>query len=207
MPSIRKSFNSLARKLSRRGVDQNGAAAASYAHNASCQTPSLVPEVTHASPISRVQQLPLEQSESFAQPVLSSASSPTAAPTSENDTCRDPWPQAYEMVRGREPDLMTDYSRHLATGHDATGLLSTPQSVESVVKRLLHDREMKQWRVSLFGRDVKVRKQAEKLAKFLLWSDDIVKSAVSAQPYAALAWSAVSVLLPVRHRCLTTGIY
>jgi hypothetical protein len=103
------------------------------------------------------------------------------------------------MVCGREPDLMADYSRHLAARHDAAGLLSTPQSVESVVKQLLDDREMKQWRISLLGRDVKVRKQAEKLVKFLLWSDGIVKSAVSAQPYAALAWSGVSVLLPVAY--------
>jgi len=101
---------------------------------------------------------------------------------------------------------MTDYGRHLAAHHNAVGLLSTPQSVESVVKQLLDDREMKQWRISLLGRDIKVRKEAEKLAKFLLWSDDIVKSAVSTQPYAALAWTAVSVLLPVRRHFLTPDL-
>jgi hypothetical protein len=34
-------------------------------------------------------------------------------------------------------------------------------------------------------------------AQFLLWSGPIVKDALSAQPYAALAWSGVSLLLPV----------
>jgi len=101
---------------------------------------------------------------------------------------------------------MTDYGRHLVARHDAVGLLSTPQSVESVVKQLLDNREMKQWRISLLGRDIKVRKQAEKLAKFLLWSDAIVKSAVSTHPYAALAWTAVSVLLPVCRHFLTLGL-
>jgi hypothetical protein len=95
---------------------------------------------------------------------------------------------------------MTDYKKHLASLQDDATLsadLSTPRSVESIVNKLWEDREKKQWRVSLLGKDIKIREQAERLAKFLLWSDPIVKNAVSAQPYAALAWSGVSVLLPV----------
>jgi ankyrin repeat domain-containing protein 50 len=96
---------------------------------------------------------------------------------------------------------MADYKKHLASLHGGAVTsvdLSTPRSVESVVKQLLKDREDGQWRVSLLGKDVRIREQAEKLAKFLLWTDPIVKSAISAQPYAALAWSGVSLLLPVR---------
>ena len=78
--------------------------------------------------------------------------------------------------------------------------LSAPRSVEVIVKQLLEDREKKQWRVSLLGRDIKLREQAERLAKFVLWSDPLVKSALSSQPYAALAWSGVSLLLPVGTR-------
>ena len=55
------------------------------------------------------------------------------------------------------------------------------------MKQLLDDREKKQWRVSLLGRDIKLREQAERLAKFVLWSDPLVKSALSIQPHAALA--------------------
>jgi hypothetical protein len=95
---------------------------------------------------------------------------------------------------------MTDYKTHLASLQDdavASGDLSTPRSVEYIVKHLLENREKKQWRVPLLGKDIKIREQAERLAKFLLWSDPIVKKALSAQPYAALAWSGVSLLLPV----------
>ena len=115
----------------------------------------------------------------------------------QNDT--DPWTRAYDMLRGRQPELMEDYMKHLASVQDgaAGGDLSTARSVESIMKKLLEDREKKQWQVSLLGKDVKVREQVEKLAKFLLWSDPFVKTAVSAQPYAALAWSGVSLLLPV----------
>lgn len=95
---------------------------------------------------------------------------------------------------------MEDYKKHLASLQDdtATGAdISNRQSIESIVKQLWEDREKKQWRVSLLGKEIKIRAQAERLAKFLLWSDPIVKNALSAQPYAALAWSGVSLLLPV----------
>lgn len=118
---------------------------------------------------------------------------------SSNDI--DPWHWAYEIVQEREDELMADYKKHLASpGVDAAASadISTLRSVESIVNKLWEDREKKQWRVSLLGKDIKVRKQAERLTKFLLWSDPIVKTAVSAQPYAALAWSGVSLLLPVR---------
>lgn len=112
----------------------------------------------------------------------------------------DPWTRAYEMLQDRESELATDYKKHLATLQEdpkSNSVLSTPLAVESIVKRLLTDREKKQWQVPLLGKDIKVREQVERLAKFVLWSDEIVKSALSAQPYAALAWSSVSMVLPV----------
>jgi hypothetical protein len=104
------------------------------------------------------------------------------------------------MLQEREPELMADYKKHLASlqdGATASADLSTPRSVESITKQLLEAREKKQWRVSLLGKDVKIREQAERLAKFLLWTEPIVKNAVNTQPYASLAWSGVSLLLPV----------
>jgi hypothetical protein len=122
-----------------------------------------------------------------------------AAPLSLSDDF-ELWTRAYKMLQTREPELMEDYKKHLTSlQHDSAtdAELLTPRSVESIVKQLLNDREKKQWRVSLLGKGVKIREQAERLVKFLLWSDPIVKNALSAQPYAALAWSGVSLLLPV----------
>ena len=112
----------------------------------------------------------------------------------------DPWHLAYKIFQNREPKLTVDYQSHLASlcdGNTDSADLSTPRSVESIVKQLLEDRDEKQLRVSLLGKDIKIREQAERLAKFLLWSDPVVKNALSAQPYAALAWSGVTLLLPV----------
>lgn len=76
--------------------------------------------------------------------------------------------------------------------------LENPEAVKDLVQALREDRENKQWRFSMHGKDHKVRDQLEKLVKLLTLSDAVIKQALSAQPYAALAWSAVSVFLPVR---------
>ncbi|KAJ5521270.1 hypothetical protein N7527_005385 [Penicillium freii] len=89
----------------------------------------------------------------------------------------DPWALAYAILQKREPKLVECYQTHLSLAQrndsvdaaDAVDAdLSNPQSVEP-----------------------------KKLAKFLLWADPVVKNAVSTQPYAALAWAGVSLLLPL----------
>ena len=115
----------------------------------------------------------------------------------------DPWVRAYEIFQDLQPELAADYKKHLASlkgSNTASADLSTRRSVEAIMNRLLKDREDKQWHISLLGKHVRVREQTEKLVKFLLWTDPIVKNAISAQPYAALAWSGVSLLLPVGNR-------
>ncbi|KAI8944609.1 hypothetical protein F4801DRAFT_585248 [Xylaria longipes] len=111
------------------------------------------------------------------------------------------WADAYEEFATREPELANDYNTHLATvsGDDTiskTDFLSSSRA-KSVVEQLQKNREDKQWHVTFHGKDVKFRTQAEKLAKVLVWCNGIVKDALSAQPYAALAWSGVSILLPL----------
>jgi hypothetical protein len=104
--------------------------------------------------------------------------------------------RGYLMLKEREPELVELYENHLATRDFLTGSL-TPESAKSMVEKLSQEREMKQWQINLFRKEIKVREQAEKLIKFLLVSDKVIKTALSAQPYAALAWSGVSIVLPV----------
>ncbi|KAK8121512.1 hypothetical protein PG999_005632 [Apiospora kogelbergensis] len=132
-------------------------------------------------------------------------SSPTSNPNHDAPTIPDIWAKAYGDFVKREPELATDFKKHLATisdaaAADATGSLS-PDRARSIVEQLQKKREEEQWHITFYGKDVKFRAQAEKLAKFFLWCNDIVKGALSAQPYAALAWSGVSILLPL----LTSG--
>jgi hypothetical protein len=100
---------------------------------------------------------------------------------------------------------MKAYEEHLATHpaiqkHHAipsSGLLSNAETVKSIVQQLQDDQKNKQWRIRFGSKDIAIRDQVETLAKFLLWSDKFVSAAVSSQPYAALAWTGVTLLLPV----------
>jgi hypothetical protein len=107
----------------------------------------------------------------------------------------DLWTRAYEIFQEQEPELIIEYKKHL--GDTATSAdLSNRQAIETILEKLLKDREKKQWEVPFLGHDIRIRKQVERLTNFLIWSDKYVKHATSAQPYAALAWSGVSLLLP-----------
>ncbi|KAJ9483962.1 hypothetical protein VN97_g9429 [Penicillium thymicola] len=145
---------------------------------------------------------------------LPDSSSADTTPTFLSDS-NDPWALAYVILQKREPKLIEYYQTHLSLAQrngsvdpaDAVDAdLSNPRSVESMMTRLLEDREQKQWKVSLLGKGVKIREQTEKLAKFLLWADPVVKNAVSTQPYAALAWAGVSLLLPLLSSSTTANL-
>ena len=111
---------------------------------------------------------------------------------------KDLWLQAYEALELREPELVAAYKRLLApTIIDSADPSLSPELIETIINSNLQDREANQWVINLGKKPVKVREQGEKVIKFILWSKDIVSEALSAQPYAALAWSGVSILLPV----------
>lgn len=124
--------------------------------------------------------------------------------TSTNTVSEDLWFRAYAALLKQEPELVRDYECHVGARRDeATTLesrqaaLSNPQAVRDIVTALQEERQNKQWKFSVKSKDYKVRDQLENLVKLLSFADGIVKQAVSTQPYAALAWSAVSVFLPV----------
>ena len=73
----------------------------------------------------------------------------------------------------------------------------SPELIETIINSELQHRKAAQWVVMVGKRPVRVREQGEKVIDFIFWSNDIVSQALSAQPYAALAWSGVSILLPV----------
>lgn len=114
---------------------------------------------------------------------------------------RDLWMNAYEALKSRNPDLVTAYERHLASadlGPTVSAFPSlSPELIEAIVKPKLENREANRLVLHLGKAPINVREQGEKIIKFILWSKDVISPAVSAQPYAALAWSGVSILLPV----------
>lgn len=113
----------------------------------------------------------------------------------------DLWGRAYEALKARDSSLVAEYEIYLTsasgsqTAHASKS--PSPEVIEAVVKQKLQDHDAKQWMLNCLGKSIKVKVQGEKIIKFILWSNDIISTALSSQPYAALAWSGVSILLPV----------
>lgn len=113
---------------------------------------------------------------------------------------QDLWMRAYNALDRRDPELVAAYASHLTPTYSSTTPTRralSPELIEAVIETQMHDDEAKKLVFHLGTHSIKVREQGEKVIKFILWSNDIISAAVTAQPYAALAWSGVSVLLPV----------
>ena len=119
-----------------------------------------------------------------------------------SDPSTELWMYAYQELKYREPELVTNYQTCIMSDLDNSAALGPSIRVEvlvALIKQKMLDREEKQWVLRLRKRKppTPVWEQGEKIIKFVLWSKDFVSAAVSTQPYAALAWSGVSVLLEV----------
>lgn len=95
------------------------------------------------------------------------------------------------MLQQKEPQLVQTFEQLLGTS------FTSVDQIQSIVQARLDRREERQWIIAVAGKSIKVREKGERLIKFILWSKDIVASAVSTQPYMALAWSGITMLLPV----------
>ncbi|KAK1764670.1 hypothetical protein QBC33DRAFT_546789 [Phialemonium atrogriseum] len=215
MGHLSKIKDRLSRKIKKRpdaGAEQGGGVSSSP----SPATPDLISTFTTAAPASGPvktspittttaqpspeQAAPLAPNPASASPI--SVPQPTVSDTPSTSDDADLWTMAYELAQEREPELMADYNKHLQGNTTASANLSNREWVKSIVNELLEDRKEKQWRVSIRGKEVTVQEQVQKLAEFIRWSDPIIREAVSTQPYAALAWSGVSLFLPL----LTSGV-
>ncbi|OAA77529.1 Ankyrin repeat-containing domain protein [Akanthomyces lecanii RCEF 1005] len=121
-----------------------------------------------------------------------------SAPEDPASVSEDLWARAYQTLSEREPELVKDYEKHVeAVDGGGSGVLANPESVRALVKSLQDRREKAQWKFSVRSKDRKVSDQFEKLVKLLALADGVVKQSLSSQPYAALAWSTVSVFIPL----------
>ncbi|KAK2764748.1 hypothetical protein CKAH01_04913 [Colletotrichum kahawae] len=115
----------------------------------------------------------------------------------EPETPNDVWAAAFRNFQESDGDLAKDYAKLLNPAREDYATKFDIDFVESTVKRLDQERDEKQWKVAFAGKSIHIRSQVEKMVKFLIWTDTVVKPALSTQPYAALAWSAVSIFLPL----------
>ena len=108
------------------------------------------------------------------------------------------WERAYQALKLREPDLVTAYERILASYvENSTNASFSLDKIVNLTNSKLQDREATQLVIRLGKQPIRVREQGEKIIRFIFWSKEIISAATSTQPFAALAWFGISMVLKV----------
>ena len=141
-------------------------------------------------------------------------SSPPATPSQVTETVipvQPLWTLAYNKLKGQDPELIRKFRGCLGlTGTDDGDINDT--ELDDITKRAFRELE-KSEEVNgdkLSRTKASIRKYFEQTVKVVSASNALISAAISSNPYAALAWTGVSLLLPVSRlnispcRCETT---
>jgi hypothetical protein len=125
----------------------------------------------------------------------------------------DFWGKAWASVQQdtKHTKLLKEYEKVLLSAYmDADGSTSSsmrpgrsgPQEqIARLVARTIQDVDKKKMVLSVGSKELVVRDQVDRIVKALLFAQTAVTAAVSSQPYAAIAWSGVCLLVNVsQHR-------
>jgi myosin heavy subunit len=120
----------------------------------------------------------------------------------------DLWSRAYDLLRSQNESLVKTYEEILATevSEPASGMsnwmtLSGKERevamIELIEKQTQLQTHMK-WRLRIGSRTIEFQEQFNRIVKLVVLAKDVVTSAVSPSPHAAIAWAGVCIILPVR---------
>jgi hypothetical protein len=154
------------------------------------------------------------------EPVIVSAAHATSttnahpnAPTIEpSELCpiSELWNEAYKDLKVKEKDLMKNYESNIpkvvgmvlgATADvlmPVKGMKTTRRDqIERILRTKVTEAKDKAWKLRFNGMDIAFKDFAEPLLAVIGAMDNYVTSALSANPYASIAWAGVSLILPV----------
>lgn len=113
----------------------------------------------------------------------------------------DLWRRAYQDLKNREKALVETFERNIRYIANATAdTEQTPfdrGTIQKIAEQKIDARKAERLSIQLGNYPVELRAVGEKIIEGLLWSSTLIGAAVSTQPYAALAWSGVSMILPL----------
>jgi hypothetical protein len=65
------------------------------------------------------------------------------------------------------------------------------------LRERVKEAEKNTWKLKFGGKEVPVKDLIQKVARILDWANQYINGAVSANPFASIAWAGVGLLLPV----------
>jgi hypothetical protein len=105
---------------------------------------------------------------------------------SGSNASRTLWERAYQDLRDKDKEVLAKYEKKLAEAN------------KILIDKKLREDAISQWTVQVAGKSLKLRELGRNIISFINYSQAYVQSATSSEPHAALAWSCISFLLPVR---------
>ncbi|KAL8951561.1 MAG: hypothetical protein Q9222_002471 [Ikaeria aurantiellina] len=150
---------------------------------------------------SHVLDLPIRAQQDHGDRVL--PQQPDPAPSSEGKSVRivgssdqpSLWTLAYEKLQQEQPDLMQNF--HDCLGISTTALAADPNGLTGLTKEALT--QIANAEEARSTSRTKIQKTYRKTIEIIIASKDLITAAASASPYASLAWSGVSLLLPAKN--------
>ncbi|KAI8203203.1 hypothetical protein KHU50_004149 [Colletotrichum sp. SAR 10_65] len=113
---------------------------------------------------------------------------------------RQLWDVAYENLRAEHAQLVQSFENQIK-GNLGAGIIIGPTTkkdwMNAILKRKMDQIKRDHPTLKLGGSEVEVQDVVKPVLSVFNWVNDFVSTAVSANPYAAIAWSGVSLLLPL----------
>ena len=131
----------------------------------------------------------------------SNGDSPPATPIQVKETVNPVqplWTSAYSRLKDQDPELIQEFRRCLgltATDDRAITVIELDEVTKRALEELENPEEVKGDKLS--RTKASIRKCFEQTVKVVAASNAFISAAISSNPYAALAWTGVSLLLPV----------
>jgi hypothetical protein len=153
-------------------------------NHSATQTPSKPPTATslralsETGPINKALEPPSKSSSQVAQKL---------SPISEL------WNEAYKDLRDKDEKLMRNYEATAGLSGSDIG----EDQMKSILEAKVQDVNKNTWKLEFGGRGVLVKDLMKPVVAIVDWSNEYISAAVSANPYASVAWAGVSLLLLV----------
>ena len=113
----------------------------------------------------------------------------------------DLWRRAYQDLENREKALVETFERNITYIANATADAEENRfdygTIQKIAEQKIDTRKAERLSIQLGNHTMEFRAVGEKIIEGLLWSSTFISAAMSTQPYAALAWSGVSMILPL----------
>ncbi|KAK1464253.1 hypothetical protein CMEL01_13014 [Colletotrichum melonis] len=126
-----------------------------------------------------------------------------APPETSEGSIRQLWDVAYQNLRSQEESLVQEFEDQICGNLSAglgAGLRSragTKDWLATILKHKMDQVNRESWKLKFGSSEVEVQNVVKPALAVVDWANDFVAKALVTNPYASIAWSGVSLLLPL----------